>query len=143
LTPTTLGVRDCRRDRAGITIDCKLMKNPTEIGCCGAYCGTCPELLERRCPGCRLGYESGARDLAKARCRMKVCCINRLGLGHTCGDCPDYSSCDVIQGFYGKKGYKYRKYRESMEFIRARGCEAFMEAAKDWRRAYGRSPGSV
>jgi len=118
-----------------------MVKEPMEIGCCGAYCGTCPELLEKRCQGCRLGYESGGRDLAKARCRMKVCCINRQGLAYTCGDCADLPACEIIQGFYAKNGYKYRKYRESMEFIRRHGYDAFMEAARDWRRAYGRLPG--
>ena len=112
----------------------------TEIGCCGAYCGTCPELAEGRCFGCKLGYATGERDLAKAKCKMKVCCINKLGLAHTCADCSDYPSCNILQGFYGKKGYKYKKYKESTEFIRIHGYDSFLKSAKKWKGPYGRLP---
>ena len=113
----------------------------TEIGCCGAYCGTCRELTEGRCSGCRLGYDTGERDLAKARCKMKVCCIRKLGPAHTCADCPDcpdYLSCNILREFYGKNGYKYRKYRESLEFIRTHGYDAFLKMAEKWKGPYGR-----
>ena len=33
-----------------------------EIGCCGAYCGTCRE-FEKTCKGCKPGYLDGSRDL--------------------------------------------------------------------------------
>ena len=111
-----------------------------EIGCCGAYCGTCAELKEGRCPGCRLGYDTGERDLSKARCKMKVCCIEKLGLAHTCADCLSLPTCATLQTFYAKNGYKYRKYKESIEYIRVNGYEAFLEAAEKWNRPYGRLP---
>jgi hypothetical protein len=107
-----------------------------EIGCCGAYCKTCPEFTSARCPGCKIGYENGARDITKARCKMKVCCMQK-GLD-TCADCDVYSSCETIQGFYGKKGYKYSKYREATLFIRAEGYGAFLKIADDWKRQYGK-----
>ena len=47
-------------------------------------------------------------------------------------------STTTIQAFFGHKGYKYAKYRESLEFIRSHGCRAFMEAAANWKGAYGR-----
>jgi hypothetical protein len=71
---------------------------------------------------------------------MKVCCIKTLGTAHTCADCPDFLSCDTLQGFYGKNGYKYKKYRQSFEFIRAHGYDSFLKAAQKWNGAYGRLP---
>ena len=50
---------------------------------------------------------------------MKVCCIEK-GL-NTCADCDNYSTCEVIQGFYGKKSYKYKKYEEAALYIREKG----------------------
>jgi hypothetical protein len=111
-----------------------------EIGCCGAYCGTCRPLIEGICLGCRLGYDTGERDIDKARCKMKVCCIKRLGTAGTCADCPDCLTCDTLQVFYGKKGYKYQKYRQSMEYLRTHGYDSFLEAAAKWKGAYGKLP---
>jgi len=109
-----------------------------EIGCCAAYCGTCLALADGTCRGCRLGYDNGQRNIDKARCRIKSCCIRRLGTASTCADCPDCLTCDTLRGFYAKNGYKYRKYRESMEFIRTHGDDRFLKAAKQWKGAYGR-----
>jgi len=103
------------------------------IGCCGAYCGTC-----HGCPGCTAGYETGKRDISKARCRIKICCIRKLGSTYSCADCPDYLYCNILQDFYGKNGYKYKKYRESLEFIRANGRTAFLKIARKWTRPYGK-----
>jgi hypothetical protein len=111
-----------------------------EIGCCGAYCGTCRALGDGTCRGCRVGYESGERDIEKARCAMKVCCIGRLGVAHTCADCPDCLSCVTLQGLFSKKGHKYGRYRQSLEFIRTHGYERFLETADRWKGAYGRLP---
>jgi hypothetical protein len=111
-----------------------------EIGCCAAYCGTCLALADGTCRGCRMGYENGERDIDKARCKMKVCCIKRLGMECTCADCPDCLSCETLQSLYRKNGYKYKKYRQSMEFIRAHGYELFLEAADKWKGAYGKLP---
>jgi hypothetical protein len=107
-----------------------------QIGCCGAYCGTCPALRNGTCRGCKLGYASGERDLSKARCKMKVCCLGR-GLT-TCADCEQYGTCDVLQPFFAKNGYKYRKYREALEFIRANGYDEFVRIADGWKAPYGR-----
>lgn len=38
-----------------------------EIGCCGAYCGTCRELKEHLCRGGKLGHKTGERDISKAK----------------------------------------------------------------------------
>ena len=109
----------------------------SEIGCCGAYCKTCPALLDKSCRGCKLGYERGERDITKAKCKMKVCCFKERGY-ETCADCPDYLSCEILKGFYSKKGYKYKKYRQALEFIRENGYEKFIEIADTWRGPYGR-----
>jgi len=107
-----------------------------EIGCCGAVCKTCPPYKNRICRGCKTGYENKARDIRRAKCRIKVCCIKK-GL-ISCGDCSDFSSCTIIQGLYEKNGYKYKKYRESMEFIRQHGYEEFLKRTASWKRAYGK-----
>ena len=75
-----------------------------EIGFCGAYCGTCRE-YQKPCQ-----YLDGSRDLSRAKCRMKKCCLTR---GHiTCGDCGEYESCQTVQPFLNHPGYKYGKYPE-------------------------------
>jgi len=107
------------------------------IGCCGAYCGTCPAFKDGSCKGCKLGYDDGSRDIRAARCAMKRCCLIDKKLG-TCADCPDYHGCRIIRDFFAKNGYKYRKYQESLEYIRHHGYPAFLEAARMWKRAYGR-----
>ncbi|ADN35212.1 hypothetical protein Mpet_0438 [Methanolacinia petrolearia DSM 11571] len=109
------------------------------IGCCGAYCKTCRALAEGTCRGCKPGYDKGERDIRKARCRIKVCCFGEKKF-ETCADCPDYDACDVISVFHNKKGYKYIKYHESLEFIRKNGYDEFIEAAGKWKGAYGRLP---
>lgn len=106
-----------------------------EIGCCGAYCKTCPEYFDNRCPGCKVGYENGERDISKAKCKMKVCCIKKQL--QTCADCDDYSSCEIVQGFYNKNGCKYKKYKEATSYIRAHGYSNFLKIANGWKRQYG------
>ncbi|MDN7025782.1 DUF3795 domain-containing protein [Methanoculleus sp. FWC-SCC1] len=110
----------------------------SEIGCCGAYCGRCRVLREHLCKGCRLGYDTGERDPGKAKCRIKVCCMQK---GYTsCADCPDLDACPTLGEFYGKKGYKYNKYRQAIAFIRENGYPAFLEIADTWTNASGRYP---
>lgn len=106
-----------------------------EIGCCGAYCKTCPALGDKSCKGCTLGYEGGKRDINNARCWIKVCCFKDRKF-ETCADCPDFSSCR-IQDWY-EKGYKYSRYRQSSEFIRKEGYIEFLKKADKWNGPYGR-----
>jgi hypothetical protein len=107
-----------------------------EIGCCGAYCRTCRVLLENLCHGCKLGYANGERDINKAKCKMKVCCIKK-GIV-TCGDCSEYQICEIINEFYNKNGYKYGKYKQAIEYIRKNGYDEFLEIADKWKNAYGK-----
>ena len=105
------------------------------IGCCGAYCKTC-RVYTLSCRGCKPGYADGMRDISRARCAMKVCCFRR---GHqTCADCADFETCDTVQGFYSKNGYKYGKYKQAADYIRAHGYAHFLKIADTWRGAYGR-----
>lgn len=113
------------------------------IGCCGAYCRTCRALADGSCKGCRLGYGDGAggslggaRDISRARCAVKRCCFGERGLA-TCADCSEYSACDIVQGFYARRGHKYGRYRQATEFIRAHGYAVFLRRAEGWRGAYG------
>lgn len=106
-----------------------------EIGCCGAFCGTCAAFSTNACKGCKIGYLDKSRDLKKAKCPMKVCCLSK-GL-ITCADCEKFVSCDMLNGFYNKNGYKYKKYQDAAVYIRQNGYEAFLRAAVDWKNAYG------
>lgn len=108
----------------------------TEIGCCGAYCGTCPALIQHTCKGCKIGYDNHERDLSKAKCAIKVCCI-----GHhfqSCADCSKYESCLTLNEFYLKNGYKYQRYKMATEYIRNQGYEAFLKLADNWKGPYGK-----
>ena len=106
------------------------------IGCCGACCRTCRPFLDKTCKGCKPGYDDGKRDIRAARCAMKRCCI-LIKKVNTCADCSEYAECRMIQGFFEKNGYKYKKYRQSLEFIRKYGYLAFIEASRSWKCAYG------
>jgi hypothetical protein len=108
-----------------------------EIGCCGAYCKTCKELTRENCLGCKLGYENGNRDIEKAKCQMKVCCFKEKKF-QTCADCEEYVSCSIIQDWFNKNGYKYKKYKESIEFIRQNGYDKFLKIANSWKNQYGK-----
>jgi len=115
----------------------KMADQKVYIGCCGAYCRTCPPFIEGYCKGCKLGYDEGERDISKAKCKMKVCCFKEKRL-ETCADCSSYPACGIIHGFYGKNGYKYKRYMQSIEFIRKNGYDSFIKAAKNWKGAYGK-----
>jgi hypothetical protein len=110
-----------------------------EIGCCAAYCKTCRASVINGslCRGCKLGYDTGERDINKSRCRIKSCCFKDRHL-ETCADCTDYADCEIIHELYEKTGYKYGKYRQSMEFIRENGYDKFIELADKWTGAYGK-----
>lgn len=108
-----------------------------EIGCCGAYCRTCKEYTRSNCLGCKLGYDNGKRDINKAKCKMKVCCFKEKQLS-TCADCQDYQSCSIIQTWLNKSGYKYKKYKESIEHIISFGYDSFLEKADQWQNQYGK-----
>ncbi len=107
------------------------------IGCCGAFCKTCPEYVNSNCKGCKLGYDDGKRDINKARCKIKLCCFRDKQLS-TCVDCAELDTCNVIQSWFSKNGYKYRKYQESIKFIRQFGYDRFLVFANSWKRHYGK-----
>jgi hypothetical protein len=119
-------------------VDDEASKKVEQIGCCGAYCGTCPVIREGACRGCKLGYATGGRDPARIRCRIKKCCLEKRF--NSCADCPEYEACPIIQAFHSKTGYKYRKYREAILFIREHGYEAFLACAREWTAQYGKYP---
>jgi hypothetical protein len=110
--------------------------NKKQIGCCGAYCGTCPVIKENLCRGCKIGYQTGERDLSKAKCKIKICCLRKRF--SSCADCDDYDTCEILQGFYAKNGYKYKKYNEALNFIRSSGYEKFLDIADSWTQQYGK-----
>jgi hypothetical protein len=107
-----------------------------QIGCCGSYCGTCKALKENACRGCKIGYQNGKRDLSKARCKIKICCMRNNFV--SCADCREYCSCNIIQDFHSKNGYKYKKYREAITFIKENGYDKYLKIANKWSKQYGK-----
>lgn len=107
-----------------------------EIGCCGAYCRTCQALKDTACRGCKLGYKNSERDMAKAKCKIKICCMNNGFV--SCADCSKYNTCETIQNLHNKNGYKYRKYRQAIIFIRDNGYEQFLAIADKWSMPFGK-----
>ena len=105
-----------------------------ELGCCGAYCRTCKEYIKRACKGCKIGYDTNERDITKAKCAVKVCCIEK---GYsTCADCGTFNDCTIVNSFYNKNGYKYSKYRQNTLYIKEHGYEEFMKVSDEWNNAY-------
>ena len=107
-----------------------------EIGCCGAYCGTCKARKTNDCKGCKLGYAEGERDISRAKCKKKLCCFRDKGL-QTCADCKEFDDCDTVQSWYAK-GYKYSRYKKALEYVREHGYEDFLKRAEKWSDASGR-----
>jgi hypothetical protein len=68
---------------------------------------------------------------------MKVCCFKEKEL-QTCADCADYEGCLVIHSWFSKNGHKYRKYEQSIEFIRLNGYKKFLEHADNWKNQFGK-----
>ena len=106
------------------------------LGCCGAYCRTCKDGRRGFCKGCKTGYADGSRDLSKAKCKMKVCCMTKDLI--SCADCDDFDTCEILNGFYNKNGYKYKKYQDALIRIREKGYKTFFTIANNWTNAYGK-----
>jgi len=56
----------------------------------------------------------------------------------TCADCLKLDSCIIINEWYNHTGYKYKKYKEAIEFIRKKGYSEFIQLADQWKGAYGK-----
>lgn len=108
-----------------------------ELGCCTAYCKTCRAFRDGSCKGCRLGYKDGKRDIRRAKCKIKVCCMTKENL-ETCADCRKFASCEVVQDWYEKASGAHKRYRKSAEFIIKHGYDAFITQADQWRDAGGK-----
>lgn len=98
---------------------------------------TCKPFKEKACKGCKIGFDTGERDIDKAKCKIKICCFKEH-VFDTCADCPEFESCNIIASWYSKNGYKYKKYKETIEFIKTNGYSEFFKTAEDWKNAYGK-----
>jgi hypothetical protein len=114
------------------------MDNPKRyIGCCGAYCRTCKPFNEGYCKGCKIGFDTGERDIDKAKCKIKLCCFRDKKLD-TCSDCDEINNCRILGSWYAKSGSKYKKYKEAIYFIREHGYLDFIYIADKWKNAFGK-----
>lgn len=107
------------------------------IGCCGAYCKTCKVYSRNLCKGCKLGFDTGEREINRAKCIIKLCCFRDKKM-NTCADCPEIDTCQIIGSWFAKKGYKYKKYKEAINFIKENDYPTFIELANQWKNAYGK-----
>ncbi len=117
------------------------MKDEVLLGCCGAYCKTCGAFTGHYCKGCKTGYGDKSRDLSKAKCTMKVCCLTKGYM--SCADCKTLDACDTMQSFFSKKSYKYGKYKEAIYYIREHGYAHFFAIANSWKMQYGKYRRSI
>jgi len=62
---------------------------------------------------------------------------------NSCADCEKFESCETINAFYDKNGYKYKKYKEALLFIRQNGYDAFFQIADNWKNVYGKYEGCL
>ena len=113
------------------------MNSNLYAGCCGAYCRTCKPFLDRACKVCKIGFDTGERNINNAKCKIKLCCFRDKNLD-TCADCTEIETCNILGEWYSKDGYKYRKYKEAVYYIRKNGYENFFEIADKWKNAYGK-----
>jgi hypothetical protein len=49
----------------------------------------------------------------------------------TCMECPEFSSCRILQDFYARPA-SHQKIRRAAEFMRAHGYERFVRTARNW-----------
>lgn len=110
-----------------------------DVGCCGAYCKACHSSRAGTCRSCTRGYNEGERDIARAKCKIKLCCFRDHHL-QTCADCDTFDGCIIIHAFHAKKEYKYGKYRKAITFIREHGYDTFVAIADRWNNAHGKYP---
>lgn len=103
------------------------------IGCCGAYCKTCKPFIVGYCKGCKLGYDTGKRDINRAKCKIKLCCFKDKKF-NTCADCSDFP-CEILKSFYGKGRKRYEK---SIVFIKEKGYSKFIKLANEWNDSCGK-----
>ena len=45
---------------------------------------------------------------------------------------------DIISDFYSKNGYKYKKYKQDIEYIKDDWYDGFLKIADSWKNAYGK-----
>jgi len=106
------------------------------IGCCGAYCKACGGFTRKNCKGCKLGFDTGERNLNRTRCKIKKCCFgdNRFA---TCADCSKLEACNYMENWYKKNHGKYRAYKKHIDYIKENGYQKYLEIAGKWKSIFG------
>ncbi len=115
----------------------KKKSSKTYIACCGAYCRTCKPYNEGHCKGCKIGYESGERDIDRAKCKIKLCCFrdNKFDI---CSECDKFSNCKIFNGRFKVGTRDNKKYQEALVFIKKNGYSKFIELADQWTGPCGK-----
>ncbi len=112
-------------------------KEIKNIACCGCHCKTCKAFTSNNCRGCRLGYDSGERDINKAKCKIKLCCIKSKNL-ITCADCDEFDQCIIISAKFKPGSRDNKKCLESLEYIKNHGYIGFLAKADKWKNHFGK-----
>ena len=114
------------------------MENEVDyISCCGCYCKTCKAYTSDSCRGCKLGYDTGERDINKAKCRIKLCCFRDKAL-KTCADCNELNQCKIIPAKFKPGSRDNKKCMESLDFIKCHGYSSYIEKANNWKNHFGK-----
>lgn len=67
---------------------------------------------------------------------MKKCCVSKKFT--SCADCNEINSCLISQEFYSKTGYKYKKYKQAIDYIRSNDYPIFLKQTEKWTMQYGK-----
>lgn len=107
------------------------------IACCGFYCKTCKEFTSGLCKGCKLGYDTGARDINKVKCKIKLCCYKDKNFA-TCADCKEFPDCTIISTRFKIGTYQNKKCLESLHFIKNYGTSNYIKISDKWKNHCGK-----
>lgn len=107
------------------------------IACCGCYCKTCKAFTSKNCPGCKLGYNNNNRDINKAKCKIKLCCLKDKII-ESCADCSDFYKCSIISNKFKSGTYDNKKCLETLEYIKSNGYNSFIKLANNWKNHFGK-----
>lgn len=114
-----------------------MKKSEIYIGCCGTYCKTCKAFVNGSCKGCKIGYDTKERDINKAKCKIKICCLKEKKLV-SCADCKQFSDCGIFNTKFKIGTRDNRKCQESLNFIKNEGYDKFLLKAKNWKSHIGK-----
>ncbi len=107
------------------------------IACCGCYCKACKAFIDNSCKGCKLGYSTNERDINKAKCKIKICCLKEKKLT-SCAECKEFNDCKTFNSKFKIGTRNNKKCIEILNFIKDKGYDEFLLRTKTWTNHTGK-----